>query len=239
MSSAAMPGSFASPIGRTRREAAVLAALRAMPKWMQVVPVERRQQEGRRHAALGEEAVRGRPCRRSAAPCTCPCSVGMRSSSSGTQRRVSSSVDQTTCCTPAAFAAACAIVARLRPSRSRARSGPRRRSRSRRRRRRRTPPRGSPGRRCPPARPRRRRRQRPRRRRAGSRVSARAAKPPCGSARIARTRPPPWAPVAPATAMILSASIILLIASGGPSSSRGDCRRSSVARGLWERGQGV
>ncbi len=35
-----------------------------------------------------------------------------------------------------------------------------------------------------------------------SRVIARAAKPPAGSARIARTSPPPCAPVAPTTAMI-------------------------------------
>ena len=34
------------------------------------------------------------------------------------------------------------------------------------------------------------------------RVSARAAKPPLGSLRMARTSPPPWAPVAPTTAMI-------------------------------------
>jgi hypothetical protein len=35
-----------------------------------------------------------------------PCSVGIRSSSSGTQRRESSRVDQMTCDTPACFAAA-------------------------------------------------------------------------------------------------------------------------------------
>src|SRR5579862_9165755 len=35
----------------------------------------------------------------------------------------------------------------------------------------------------------------------GSRVIARTAKPPSGSARIARARPPPWAPVAPTTAI--------------------------------------
>src|SRR6185503_5895869 len=37
---------------------------------------------------------------------------------------------------------------------------------------------------------------------AGSRVTARAAKPPLGSARIARTSPPPCAPVAPTTAIV-------------------------------------
>ena len=41
-----------------------------------------------------------------------------------------------------------------------------------------------------------------------SRVSARTANPPFGSARMARTRPPPWAPVAPTTAMtFLSMSV--------------------------------
>src|SRR6476620_6243979 len=40
------------------------------------------------------------------------------------------------------------------------------------------------------------------------RVSARAVNGPAGSARIARTRPPPWAPVAPTTAMIFFSVII-------------------------------
>ncbi len=39
----------------------------------------------------------------------------------------------------------------------------------------------------------------------GSRVIARTANSPFGSARMARTRPPPWAPVAPDTAMIFLA----------------------------------
>jgi hypothetical protein len=41
----------------------------------------------------------------------------------------------------------------------------------------------------------------------GSRVSARAAKPPLGSFRIARTSPPPCAPVAPTTAIVFLSAI--------------------------------
>src|SRR5580704_2828353 len=43
-----------------------------------------------------------------------------------------------------------------------------------------------------------------------SRVIARAAKPPFGSFKIARTRPPPCAPVAPNTAMIFLSAMVLL-----------------------------
>ena len=42
----------------------------------------------------------------------------------------------------------------------------------------------------------------------GLRVSARTAKPPFGSARIARTSPPPCAPVAPTTAMIFFSAMV-------------------------------
>ena len=45
----------------------------------------------------------------------------------------------------------------------------------------------------------------------GLRVSARAAKPPLGSARIARTSPPPCAPVAPTTAMIFLSAMESLL----------------------------
>ena len=76
----------------------------------EVVPVERRQQERRRHAGLAEERVglalgvevRHLVLAHAASACA--------SSSSGTIRRVSSSVDQMTCRTPAALAA----CARLR-----------------------------------------------------------------------------------------------------------------------------
>ena len=46
-----------------------------------------------------------------------PCRVGIRLSSSGTHLRVSSSVDQIACCTPAAFAA-CAMFLACACSRS-------------------------------------------------------------------------------------------------------------------------
>jgi len=38
---------------------------------------------------------------------------------------------------------------------------------------------------------------------------ARAAKPPLGSFAIARTNPPPWAPVAPTTAMIFLSAMTI------------------------------
>jgi hypothetical protein len=139
-----------------------------------------------------------------------PCSVGMRGSSSGTHRRVSSRVDQTTCFTPASFAAlaiarACAsslsgerwsqkkvtqyapwapanAFFRLSTSSTSAATTS-------------APSFASSFAFAP----------------FGSRVSARAANPPLGSARMARMRPPPCAPVAPTTA------IVFLLT--GPSSS--------------------
>src|SRR5687767_14194022 len=50
----------------------------------------------------------------------------------------------------------------------------------------------------------------------GLRVIARTAKPPLGSSRMARARPPPWAPVAPVTAMSLRMEDLLCGAGAAP-----------------------
>ena len=123
--------------------------------------------------------------------------------------RVSSSVDQITCFTPAALAASAMFFACAFPSRRR--SAPRSWSRRRRRARRRTPSSGSRRRRGRPA--------RLRRRLAasafalsllGSRVIARRRSRRSGRPGSRGTRPPPCEPVEPTTAMIFLSAMLSL-----------------------------
>ena len=105
MSSTAMPGSFLSSSGKVMRQLAVGPALRTGAEVDEVVPVERGEQERGRHAELAEDLVGlalGVEVRHLVLAHAASAS-GRRSS--GTQLRVSSSVDQITCCTPAALAA--------------------------------------------------------------------------------------------------------------------------------------
>src|SRR5688572_30604713 len=127
----------------------------------------------------------------------------MRGSESGTSFRVSSSVDQITCFAPTSFAARAMFAAwaisfsgekcsqklvtaktPCAPAKARRRLSTSSRSAA---------TTSAPGRRAF----------------SGLRVRARTAKPPLGSSRMARTRPPPWAPVAPATAMSLRMADLL------------------------------
>jgi len=139
-----------------------------------------------------------------------PCSVGMRSSPSGTSFRVSSNVDQMTCCSPACCAA-CAIArasaisrsaekwsqknvtqyAPYAPAKARSRLAASSTSAATT-----SAPSAASARALSEL---------------ASRVSARAVNGPFASAMMARTSPPPCAPVAPTTAMIFFSSIVVLL----------------------------
>ena len=110
MSSAAMPGSFASPIGRANSQHAVRRRAWAHAEVDEVVPVERR-------AAGTSSARRPRGRCASASPLASKCgtlylpiSVGMRLVAAAPAGACPPASTRSTCCTPAAFAA----CARLR-----------------------------------------------------------------------------------------------------------------------------
>ena len=89
---------------------AVRPLLRTHAEVNEVLPVERREQERRRHAGVGEEAGRTRPSRRSAAPCTCPAASACDCRTAGRSCACPRASTRSRAPAPAAFAA-CAMFA--------------------------------------------------------------------------------------------------------------------------------
>ena len=110
------PRQLAAAEREPKHDVAVGALARALPEVDEVLPVERHHHVAGRRRLGGEDRVR----LAFASKCGTlyfPCRVLRRGSSSGNARRVSSSVDQTACATPAAFVAR-AIAAACFSSRS-------------------------------------------------------------------------------------------------------------------------